>query len=44
MTREEEKLVSDIKRIVKKGNHAEVRANKDGSLKVYEVIMKKVAG
>ena len=37
MTREDERIIEAIRRIVNSGNNAEVRKNKDGSLKVFEV-------
>lgn len=37
MGKNEEKIMETIKRIVDKGNNAEVRRKKDGTLIVYEV-------
>ena len=37
-TREaDKKIIKAIKEIIKRGNDAEVRAEKDGSIKVFEV-------
>ena len=37
MGKNDEMIIVAIKRIVAKGNHAEVKQRKDGSLVVYEV-------
>lgn len=37
MSKEDEKVIETIKRIVNRGNNAEVKKSKDGSLKVLEV-------
>ena len=34
---EDKKVMKAIKGIIRRGNDAEVRADKDGSIKVYEV-------
>ena len=37
MSKEEERIIAIIRKIVDAGNNAEVRKNKDGTWKVYEV-------
>jgi hypothetical protein len=37
MSENEQKIMNAIKRIVEKGNNAEVKRKKDGTLIVYEV-------
>ena len=34
---DDDELLKKIKRVVERGNHAEVKRQTDGSLKVYEV-------
>lgn len=39
---EDKKIIETVRAIVERGNNAEVKKNKDGSLKVFEV-KKKIA-
>ncbi len=41
MNEQDKRLIEMIKRILEKGNDIELRLDKDGSIKMYEVIKKK---
>ena len=44
MNNEDKKIIEEIRKIVARGNNVEVRGAKDGSLKIYEVKLKKTIG
>ena len=41
---EDKKIIETVRAIVGRGNNAEIKKNKDGSLKVFEVKKKIAAG